>query len=47
MADSGICHVCQEEETMTNKLVEQSCDMHWLCENCFNEGINCCSVGVM
>lgn len=47
MADDGICHACQEAESKYNKLVEQPCDIHWLCERCFNEGINCCSVGVM
>lgn len=46
MADKGTCHICQSEESTTNKLVEQSCNFHWLCEGCFNEGINCCAVAV-
>lgn len=44
MADSGTCNFCQSEESMSNKLVEQQCGLHWLCENCFNEAINCCAV---
>ena len=44
MADSGICHICRAEETLTNKLIQQQCGIHEVCDNCFSSGIDCCSV---
>jgi hypothetical protein len=47
MANNGSCHACGAEESNYNKMVEQPCGNHELCERCYNEGINCCSVGLM